>query len=266
MSETWGGSSACIESTAVADSYAKAFRSYHDAVASGRFHKLVLARKRRMDTACDTPLAQFEAACRRYPRMMIMLFSTPQSGTWLISSPEVLLESNREGLHTIALAGTMPYAEGYAEWNEKNKAEQHIVEQYIADTIAPLAHSIVKDGPYTMRAGNLQHLRSDFRFQMNGVVGQLIARLHPTPAVCGLPKQEAQRFIIENEGMERRYYSGFAGPVTKDSMHLFVSLRCAELFSDHAVLYAGGGIMPDSQCESEWKETESKMQTIGHVL
>lgn len=250
----------------VADSYAKAFRSYHDAVASGRFHKLVLARKRRMATACDTPLAQFEAACRRYPRMMIMLFSTPQSGTWLISSPEVLLESNREGLHTIALAGTMPYAEGYAEWNEKNKAEQHIVEQYIADTIAPLAHSIVKDGPYTMRAGNLQHLRSDFRFQMNGGVGQLIARLHPTPAVCGLPKQEAQRFIIENEGMERRYYSGFAGPVTKDSMHLFVSLRCAELFSDHAVLYAGGGIMPDSQCESEWKETESKMQTIGHVL
>lgn len=247
--------------------YAEAFGKYHSAIREGRFRKLVLARCSRIDRADADMQLLYEEACRQYPRLMIMMFSTQQTGTWLISSPEILLESTKEGLHTIALAGTMPYEEGYAEWSEKNKAEQHVVEQYIEDTISTLCTSIVKDGPYTMRAGNLQHLRTDFRFQMSHPIGMLLAKLHPTPAVCGLPKQEAQQFIIDNEGMDRRYYSGFAGPVGRNGeTHLYVSLRCAELFADHAVLYAGGGIMPDSQCEQEWQETESKMQTIGNVL
>lgn len=262
-------SATSLPATVLPDSqYEKAFGSYHSAITDGVFHKLVLARKKciRLSNASSAE-ELFINACRQYPRLMIMMFTTPQTGTWLISSPEILLTSKNVAHHTIALAGTMPYEDGYAEWSDKNKAEQHIVEQYIEDTITPLSTSVVKDGPYTMRAGNLQHLRTDFRFQMTEQVGRLIARLHPTPAVCGLPKQEAQRFIIANEGLDRRYYSGFAGPVgINDETHLYVSLRCAELFSDHAVLYAGGGIMPDSQCEAEWQETESKMQTIGNVL
>lgn len=249
------------------------FDCFHDAVASGRFHKLVLARKKAVlfhaserHGSIDT-LALFHRACELYPRMMIMLFSTPVTGTWLMATPEILLESKSNTVHTIALAGTMPYSEGYAEWSEKNKTEQHVVEQYIEDTIKPFATNIIKDGPYTARAGNLQHLRTDFRFQMSQPLGKIISRLHPTPAVCGLPKAEAQQFIAQNEGMDRRYYSGFAGPINIDGdTHLYVSLRCAELLDSHAVLYAGGGIMPDSQKQQEWLETESKMQTIGNVL
>lgn len=254
--------------------YAAAFTRFHDAVTDGRFRKLVLARQKsvRLDAGADVE-QMFLSACQMYPRLMIMLFSTPQTGTWLISTPEILIQAKHSPSGgwgaTMALAGTMPYSEGYADWSEKNKGEQHVVEQYIEDTITPLCHDIIKDGPYTMRAGNLQHLRTDFRFRLtdSSALGNLIARLHPTPAVCGLPKSEAKQFVIANEGMERRYYSGFAGPVgINGETHLYVSLRCAELFSDHAVLYAGGGIMPDSQCEAEWQETESKMQTIAHVL
>lgn len=252
------------------ESYAQAFASYHDSITSGQFSKLVLARKKAVALPVQDDGWQeeiFLRACLAYPRLMIMLFSTKQTGTWIISSPEILIEGKEATYHTMALAGTMPYSDGYAEWSEKNKREQHVVEQYIENTVTPLCRNVVKDGPYTMRAGNLQHLRTDFRFQMSEPVGKLISKLHPTPAVCGMPKHDAQQFIVTNEGMDRRYYSGFAGPVgINDETHLYVSLRCAELFNSHAELYAGGGIMPDSRCDAEWQETESKMQTIGNVL
>ncbi len=82
-----------------------------------------------------------------------------------------------------------------------------------------------------------------------------------------MPKAEAREFVLQHEGMDRKCYSGFAGPVGIDNeTHLYVSLRCAQLFDGYAVLYAGGGIMPGSQCAQEWGETEQKMKTIGNVL
>lgn len=274
--------SAPKDATSPSASYAEAFSAYHDAVSDERFHKLVLARKKEMPfpdlTTTGDALSLFEKACLMYPRLMIILFSTPQTGTWIIASPEILVEGSAGNYHTVALAGTMPYSEGYLDWSDKNKAEQHIVEEYIENTLSVSCSDILKDGPITMRAGNLAHLRTDFRFHLHPetMLGSLVSRLHPTPAVCGLPKHEAREFILCNEGIDRRYYSGFAGPVgINDETHLYVSLRCAELFptpntqhpSPHqAILYAGGGIMPGSQCEAEWQETESKMKTIAHVL
>lgn len=248
--------------------YAEAFGNFHSAVTQGQFRKLVLARRKAIRlTGGDDVERLFLRVCRLYPRLMVMLFSTPQTGMWIIATPEVLVQGQSQQWATMALAGTMPYAEGYAEWSEKNKGEQHVVEQYIENAIGCVGHDILKDGPYTMRAGNLQHLRTDFRFRMDEPIGRLVAQLHPTPAVCGLPKAEAQAFVVASEGMDRRYYSGFAGPVgINGESHLYVSLRCAQLCGDHAVLYAGGGIMPDSQCEQEWQETESKMETIKNVL
>lgn len=268
--------------TSLSSSYAEAFGAYHDAVSEERFHKLVLARKKEMAfpglTTTDDARSLFEKACLMYPRLMIILFSTPQTGTWIIASPEILIEGSADNYHTVALAGTMPYSEGYLDWSDKNKAEQHIVEEYIENTLSASCSDILKDGPVTMRAGNLAHLRTDFRFHLHPetMLGSLVNRLHPTPAVCGLPKHEAREFILCNEGIDRRYYSGFAGPVGIDGeTHLYVSLRCAELFpssntqhpsSPQTILYAGGGIMPGSSCESEWMETESKMKTIKNVL
>lgn len=260
--------------------YAAAFSAFHSAVESGDFLKLVLARNSAMTLNSDPDLsdpmavrALFERACRLYPRLMVMLFSTPVSGTWLVASPEILLDGKGHSLHTVALAGTMQFQEGLVDWSEKNRQEQNIVEKYIEGTLAQVSDDVLKDGPVTMRAGNLVHLRTDFRFHLNGslTLGHLVSKLHPTPAVCGMPKKEAAAFIMENEGMDRRYYSGFAGPVDiQGETHLYVALRCAELTSSAdgtaATLYAGGGIMPDSDCVSEWMETESKMKTIQNVL
>lgn len=258
------------------DAYTQTFRTYHEAVSDGTFRKLVLARhkvvERKGGATEEAHEAMFLRACRVFPRLMIMLFSTPQSGTWIIASPEILVKGRGDVYHTVALAGTMPYREGFAEWSAKNKTEQNIVEKYIHETIQPLATEIIKDGPYTVRAGNLVHLRTDFRFKVQHnadgtpdreALGRLLSRLHPTPAVCGLPKHEAHDFIMKNEGQDRRYYSGFAGPVgINGETHLYVSLRCAELGDETMTAYAGGGIMPDSTCTAEWRETEMKMNTI----
>lgn len=260
--------------------YAAAFKAFHGAVCGGKLRKLVLARKKQLKLRLDCNLADptamrelFERACNMYPRLMIMLYSTPQSGTWFVASPEILLDGRGRSLHTVALAGTMPFQEGIVDWSDKNRHEQHIVEEYIEGILGQVSADVLKDGPVTMRAGNLVHLRTDFRFHLDPklALGQLVSRLHPTPAVCGMPKQEAAAFISENEGFDRRYYSGFAGPVDlQGETHLYVALRCAELYSAAdgtvASLYAGGGIVPGSECLSEWLETESKMKTIQYVL
>lgn len=260
--------------------YIKSFEAFHGAVESKACDKLVLARSKKLmvralhdltDPMSMRPI--FERACKLYPRLMIMLYSTPLSGTWMVASPEILIDGKGRSLHTVALAGTMPFQEGHLNWSDKNKQEQNIVEKYIESILTNASADVLKDGPVTMRAGNLVHLRTDFRFHLGQglTLGKLVQQLHPTPAVCGMPKTEAIRFIAESECLDRRYYSGFAGPVDiQGETHLYVSLRCAELSSSEngteAMLYAGGGIMPGSDCQSEWLETESKMKTIQNVL
>ena len=132
-----------------------------------------------------------------------------------------------------------------------------------------MADNIQEEGPRTVRAANLVHLRSDFTFTIlnNARVGNVLQLLHPTPAVCGLPKKEAYDFILANEHTPRLYYSGFMGPLNLSSTtHLFVSLRCMQIADNQYRLYAGGGLLKDSVEEQEWQETEAKMETMRRVL
>lgn len=254
--------------------YIETFAKYREAVSNGTFRKLVLARSKVIEHHTDTSSQEvlkslFLKACRNYPRLMVMLFSTPLTGTWIIATPEVLVTNNGDNCRTMALAGTMPYAEGVQEWSQKNRDEQNVVERYIDSIITPFSRSVVKDGPATSRAGNLVHLRTEFHFRLKKdcTLGNVVSHLHPTPAVCGVPTEKARQFIIDNEKEPRCYYSGFAGPVGIDGeTNLYVSLRCAEIKRHSIHLYAGGGIMAESTCESEWHETECKMQTVGVVL
>ena len=82
-----------------------------------------------------------------------------------------------------------------------------------------------------------------------------------------LPKHDAFKFILRNESVPRRYYSGFQGPLDVEGMtHLYVSLRCMSIHHNRYRLYAGGGLLSDSDEESEWNETEAKLNTMRHVL
>ena len=129
-----------------------------------------------------------------------------------------------------------------------------------------------EEGPRTVQSGNLLHLRTDYtvntkevNFPELGTV--MLELLHPTSAVCGMPKEVTLEFIKEHEGFDRKLFSGYLGPVNIDgASHIFVNLRCAHLFADKAVLYAGAGVTQDSEPEKEFLETEMKMEAVGRFL
>ena len=129
----------------------------------------------------------------------------------------------------------------------------------------------------TKVAGNLAHIHSRFQIPISSVAsraGKLIAGLHPTPAVGGLPKADAFILINRAEKHNRKYYTGFLGPWQMDGKlgdnigdsKLFVNLRCAELGENAINIYVGGGLTALSNPEEEYTETELKSKTILSVV
>ena len=137
------------------DDYARDFSSFHSRIAEGKFSKIVLARQS-VDVIGnpEPPRRLFERACHMYSNMFVALVSTPLSGTWLTATPELLLESEGDEYHTIALAGTMGLW-GRTLWNEKNKNEQQYVASYIEECISEFSHECSCHGPYTVSAGDV---------------------------------------------------------------------------------------------------------------
>ena len=278
------GSIDSIANNATRADYHIDFANYHAHLLSGDFQKIVLARSacHPSPAAQRSPIELFCDACQRYPRMFICLVSTPQSGTWLTATPEILLSGTDNQWQTIALAGTMKLegedlkGEGeHVMWSTKNIQEQRYVATYITECLEQFTTNFTERGPYTVRAGNLVHLRSDFTFTLPDAqhLGDVLLTLHPTPAVCGLPKRQTFEFIQANEHFPRLYYSGFMGPLCLPTTpnlplttHLYVSLRCMRLLTDGYQLYAGGGLLPGSVEEQEWQETEAKMETMRNLL
>ena len=264
------------------------FANFHSQIATGHFSKIVLARCCHLpNLGGKSPLALFVKACQLYPRLMVALVAAPRCGAWIVASPEVLLDSDGSFWRTMSLAGTMRLSEDQLSfdeppspmshgdenekitWSIKNIQEQRFVSTYITESLEQVATDIEEYGPYTMRAGNLVHLRSDFHFTISDTrrLGELLYVLYPTPAVCGLPKDAARDFIRKNEFAPREYYSGFMGMLNPEAeTHLYVSLRCMRINRDGFSLYAGGGLLPDSNLETEWAETEDKMDTMRALI
>ena len=252
------------------------FANYHSQLENDTFRKIVLARcvDETLGEAVD-PMELFYRACALYPRMFIALVETEKTGCWLTATPEILLDGKGSDWRTIALAGTMKLegdqlnGEGETlRWSTKNIQEQRIVTTYITECLEQYTGDFREEGPKTVRAANLVHLRSDFTFKLDNQnqIGDLLNTLHPTPAVCGLPKREAFQFIVKNEHTPRRYYSGFMGPLGAEETHLYVSLRCMNIEGKTCHLFAGGGLLKDSTEEQEWAETEAKLETMRRLL
>lgn len=252
--------------------YTEVFDLFLRAIQAQDFSKLVLSRSVRYPfIGKASPATLFYKACSRYPRMMTYLCHIPEIGTWMGSTPEILLTGNPGTLETVSLAGTMPISadSDEAAWTNKNKQEQRIVSSYIKETLKAIGIRVKEKGPFTARAGKLLHIKTEFLFNFDKMssLGSLIRQLYPTPAVNGYPKREAYNFIVRNERFDRKFYSGLCGWVEPDAItDLYVNLRCMQLYSDAAELYAGGGIIRNSILESEWNETNEKLKTMGAIL
>ncbi len=261
-----------IETSQLKQVYQQAFEEFIEPLHKRHFQKLVLSRSAQTDLPEGfSALETFVRACNSYPRMMISLCHTPVTGTWLGSTPEIILSGQQNEWHTVALAGTMTIQNEVipTEWSHKNQEEQALVSNYIRNILKNFGCKVSENGPYTARAGHLVHLKTDFSFQFKTpeLIGQLLTELHPTPAVCGLPKKDAYAFIPCHEGYDREYYSGIIGWL--DPMNdttLYVNLRCMHIQDTTATLYAGGGILPQSTPDTEWEETMFKMNTMQNIL
>lgn len=210
------------------------------------------------------------------------MYLPDEQAVWLGASPETLVSMNQEGIfRTISLAGTQSAydADGQlvhpseARWTQKEIEEQALVSRYIISCFKQIRlREFVEIGPKTVLAGNLLHLRTDYEvdtqavnFPQLGTV--MLDLLHPTSAVCGMPKAPALDFILHHEQNNREFYSGFLGPVNiHQETHLFVNLRTMKIQQQHARLFAGAGITEDSIPEKEWKETEMKCETLLSVV
>ena len=252
------------------EGYVRDFRCFHEQLQRGEFRKIVLAR-RSVQTTRLSAEALFVKACRMYPRLFVALVCSEASGMWLMATPEVLLQGSEGEYHTMSLAGTQKTEAPEAlEWPQKDQEEQQYVTDYIEACIRTFSDDYRLQGPYTMTAAHLCHLRTDIHFRLPcaDVLGDVLEALYPTPAVCGIPKEPARRFILRHEHEPRRYYSGFVGMLSpRADTHLFVSLRCMRLLPGGICeLYAGGGLLKESEMEKEWRETEAKMQTMMELV
>jgi len=251
------------------DNYYHSLKQLLTHLAKAKHGKVVFSRAQLFNLDLD-PHTLFLKLCEAYPAATVYLFSHPTCGTWLGASPETLLAFEGNRIETASLAATLPYTSAQ-EFGEKEILEQEIVTDYILEILRSIKSiSEVKKSPLeTVRAGNLKHLFTAIRAfsSLPLPLDALLEKLHPTPAVAGNPKKEALDFIRRLEQYDRSYYTGYFGLKNADAGHFWVNLRCAQLISSRQIcLYAGGGIIAASEPESEWLETENKMQTILNVM
>lgn len=258
-------------------------------IEQGSMEKVVLSRKIEVQIT-DDPLLLFQRILKNYSTAFRYIWYHPKVGIWLGATPEILLKSSGHQFTTMSLAGTQSSLEfEKPQWTDKELNEQHVVTDYIINALKAVALSVNQEETETVKAGKLWHLRTKLKgtFAPNAF-GEVLAAIHPTPAVCGIPLKAAERFIRENESYDRTFYTGFLGELNfksnvlrnknrrnqensayrsvLKSSELFVNLRCMQVYDNKVDIYVGGGITKDSNPEREWQETVSKSSTMRSVL
>ncbi|WP_186756323.1 chorismate-binding protein [Echinicola salinicaeni] len=248
------------------------------AINAGEIAKVVPSRVKKVKPKADFDLVKtFLDLCKAYPNTFVNFFHIPDIGTWLGATPEILIKTEGKHFYTMALAGTQK-AQGdnpikNAAWTQKEIEEQALVSRYIVNNFKKIRlREYEENGPKTVLAGNLLHLRSDFRVDMEATnfpqLGAVMLKLlHPTSAVCGTPKDKAMDFIQKHERFDRSFFSGFIGPVNiENQTSIYVNLRTAQILNGEVILYAGAGVTEDSNPEKEWEETSLKCEIIGKFI
>lgn len=263
-----------------------------EAIKKGELEKVVLSRVEVSKLNKDDVFLVFRRLLERYPLAFVYLWYHPKVGLWLGATPETLLKIEGRHFSIMALAGTQHY-NGTLDvlWNEKELKEQQFVTDFILENITSTIGNIKVSDVQTVQSGNLLHLRTDIKGQLkskNTDLKPLLHSLHPTPAVCGSPKEKAKQFILENENYNREFYTGFLGELNFDvdlkprtgkrnienrayavkqkSTQLYVNLRCMQVKDNNALIYVGGGITVASNAELEWEETVAKSMVVKKVL
>nr|WP_314497857.1 chorismate-binding protein [uncultured Chryseobacterium sp.] len=246
------------------DEYTEKLQKVIKVINENKLPKLVLSRRKIFKDFSEIDIKKsFNNLCKAYPNAFRYIF-IKDDNAWMGAFSEVLGKFNKSThqFETMSLAGTIPVTEN---WTEKEIKEQQPVSAYIRNVLEKFktGSDIFESGTYDHISGNIKHLRTDFTLKINPEnLDTIIEELHPTPAVCGIPKDFCKEKIQEFEKFPRELYAGFIRIETENFIQYFVNLRCAKLYSDSVHLFVGGGITSQSNPQKEWQETELKSEAI----
>lgn len=241
--------------------------------------KAVLSRTVRASS--PTPL-QMVRLLRRLRRnhANTFLFGTDLGGgrAFLGASPELLYRRRGRVIESEALAGTRPrgtddiedhrLAQELLDSAKEGREHGHVLE-HLRDRLAPLCERFEEGGqPLVRRLSNVQHLCTPVRGTLRAPVtdADLLAGLHPTPAVCGLPSDEARALIADEEGHDRGLYAGVVGVVGRHEVECAVGIRSGRIDDRSLILHTGAGIVRGSDPGLEWEETTNKLRAFGSLV
>ena len=239
--------------------------------------KVVLARADHLTApgGCHfDPISTVCALRHQQPGAFTYAISNGLGDVFLGATPETLLRVSGGVVSTQALAGTAPrggsqgeddqFGEGLLD-SQKERGEHQLVVDAIVEGLAPLCSRIeVPEVPQLVKLSHVQHLMTPVSGYLSRPVHLLdmINRLHPTPALGGWPGEEAVSWIEEKEPLDRGWYGGPLGWLDQWGEGVFaVAIRSALVRRDSAWVYAGAGIVAESQPEAEWRETCLKLDT-----
>ena len=185
------------------------------------------------------------------------------------ASPEMLIAASHGTVSSRVLAGTCKPGEGaMLASSPKDLREHELASESVSSILERLCLDVRAQGPFLLSLPNVTHLATDVRARLGSAhLLDLVAALHPTAAVCGTPRDAAMHLIEELEDTERGRYSGPVGWVdTAGDGEFAIALRCGLASGTRLRLFAGAGIMPDSDPDLELTETEAKMRPLLDAL
>lgn len=260
------------------DNYIASVKVAKEIIVASDLQKVVLARSKEQAVSLTNLETVVLNLREQYPLAYVSIFYHPETGLWISATPELLLSTDSEGtFKTVALAGTQKYNAAIpirdVSWTHKEIEEQALVCRYIINCFKTIRlREYIEQGPRTIQSGNLLHLKTEYTANTTEVNMQelgttMLQLLHPTSAVCGMPKKHAIDFIEHHEQFDRKLFSGYSGPVNmRNETALYVTLRCAQIHSNSITLYAGAGITAESVPQKEFEETNLKMDVIGKAF
>lgn len=247
-------------------------RAAKETCARAGLRKVVLSRVKHADIPSGRWPELFAWALDEAPDTLVALCHTPEHGLWMGASPERLVKAVGDHVRADSIAATRPadaVPPTVQDWGPKELDEQAQVTTYLKELFAAMQlEEVDAEGPSVLRAGPVAHLHTVLRARLGSLpLIELVTRLHPTPAVCGVPAEDARRFILSREKHDRSLYTGFWGPWNLNgATELFVNLRCMRHVAGQTQLLVGAGITAGSDAEMEWEETERKARTWLRAL
>ena len=249
------------------------------AVGRGRLDKVVLARRVVLSSPADLDV---ENALRRLaasaPESTVFAFHRGNR-TFLGATPERLVRTDGRAFRTVAIAGSIGRGRDAAGddalaaallASDKDREEHAVVVAAIRDRLGPISERLtIEPEPRILTLRHVQHLITEIEGTVREREGLLALadRVHPTPAVGGEPRDLALGLIDEHEGFDRGWYAGPIGWLGADGDgELMVALRSGIVERTHATLFAGCGIVADSDPDLEWQESWMKLRTVASSL